>query len=447
MLKYDVVIIGGGTAGAIAAVASGRNGLKTLLVEKMNSLGGTQTLGMVTPMMPLLIGDEKLQNISGINNEIVKRIEDVKMGRKLWFDPETLKIVLEEAVVSEGVQIMYDASFVESVTEDNKIKSVLLQSRGKKIEVAAKHFIDASGDAHLAAASGVEFEQGINNTKKSQPVSLRFEVGNVDIPKFVNYLKEMGQVDELEIDELHTAHTFDREWPLTQVFNEGFQKGILKEEDLKYFQAFSIPGKPGVIHLNCPELSNSIDVMNSIEISIEMIKGRQMIKRYMDFFKKMLPGFEGASLNQIAPMAGVRESRRIKGEYTLTREDVAKCRKFDDSVARSNWYMDIHGLSKEEWEALEEEQKIGQALPDSERYYDIPYRTLYSKTISNLLVVGRCISADFEAQSSMRIQPVCRALGEAAGHACKIATEYNIDLISVRGQEIQKKLRAFGAYY
>ncbi|MGL4977963.1 MAG: FAD-dependent oxidoreductase, partial [Cetobacterium sp.] len=224
-------------------------------------------------------------------------------------------------------------------------------------------------------------------------------------------------------------------------------KGLLTERDAKYFQGFTVPNKIGAFYLNCPELDSNIDVMDGFQVSQQMIEGRQTIKRYIQFFKKMFPGFENAHISQIANFVGIRESIRIKGEYLLSKNDVISCKKQKDSIARCNWYMDIHGLSKEEQSELEEEQKMAKLLPINERYYDIPYRSLYSKKVKNLLVVGRCISVDFEAQSSMRIQPVCRALGEAAGYASKIALDSNKKIIDVTGEEIQKKMIKNGANF
>lgn len=439
MREYDVVIIGGGTSGIISGITCGREGLKTLVIEKNTMLGGSQTVGMVTPMMSLLIKDEKWQNISGLNNELAD-------GN--FFEPETLKLDLEELAVESGIHILYDTIFLEAKKNlEGNIESVIVHSRNRKQEIKAKYFIDASGDAILATNVGVEYEQGRNNSKIGQPMSLRFEVGNINIERFIEFLKELGQKEELEKERLHTAYTPDKTWALTPIFEKGVKEGLLKEEDIKYFQGFTVPNKEGSFYLNCPELSGNIDIMDGFEVSKEIIRGHQMIKRYLNFFRKKFPGFEKSYISQIANYVGVRESIRIKGEYILSKDDVAVCRKFEDSIARCNWYMDIHGLSKEELEKLEKEQEIGQSLPDNERYYDIPYRCLYNKKVKNLLVVGRCISVDFEAQSSMRIQPVCRALGEAAGYACSIAKNKGIELTEITGQEIQKSMKKNGAEY
>lgn len=438
MREYDVIIIGGGTSGAISGITCGREGLKTLIIEKNSILGGSQTAGMVTPMMPLLINDERLKNISGLNNEISKTN---------FFEPESLKIKLEEMAVESGIDILYDTVFLESKKIDGDLESIVVYSRNKKIEIKGKYFIDASGDAVLAVNAGIEYEQGRGNSKLSQPTSLRFEVGNVNIDKFIEFLKSLGQIEELEKEGMHTAYTPDKEWPLTPIFELGIAKGLLKIEDAKYFQGFTVPGKSGAFYLNCPELDNTINVMDGFEVSKEIIKGHQTIKRYMEFFREMFPGFENAHISQISNFIGIRESIRIKGDYILSKNDIVTYKKQKDSIARCNWYMDIHGLSKEEQEQLEEEQKIGKSLSENEKYYDIPYRTLYSKNIKNLLVVGRCISVDFEAQSSMRIQAVCRALGEAAGYACKIALDKNKTLIDITGEEIQIKMIKNGANF
>ena len=443
MNKYDCIVIGGGTAGACAGIAAARMGMKTLIIESFGFLGGTQTAALVTPLMSTLIHDPIKANISGINNEIISRMEATGDANGVWFNPEELKIVLEEMAVEAGAELLYFTQCIGVKTVERKINSIEIFNKGGIQELHAEYFVDCSGDADVAIMAGVPYNSGNALTGKNQHVSLRFECGGVDLAAFAKYMTVIAGWEH-NPGELHAAHTNYKDWYLSPLFAEGVAEGLLESADGNYFQMFSIPGKSGAVAFNCPEIKEDHNGANPLHLSKAVIKGHQMIRRYLKFMRAKFPGFDQAYINQVAAQVGVRESRRIVGDYILTAEDVAGFRKCADGISRSNWYMDVHG-SDAEREKIESIKAAD--LPDAEKYYDVPYRCLYSSNISNLLVAGRCISSDFAAQSSYRIIPTCRALGEAAGYAVYLAKSAGCGVDEITGAQIQTLLRANGAGY
>ncbi|MEI6286957.1 MAG: FAD-dependent oxidoreductase [Bacillota bacterium] len=442
-MKYDCIVIGGGTAGACAGIAAARNGLKTLIVESFGFLGGTQTGGLVTPLMSTLIADPDKANISGLNNEIIRRMEATGDANGVWFNPEELKFVLEELAVSAGAEILYFTQCIGVTVADGEILCLQIFNKAGIQTLAADYFIDCSGDADVAIMAGVPYESGSPKSGKNQHISLRFECGGVNLAQFAQYMTTLAGWEH-NPRELHAAHTNYKNWDLSPVFAAAVAEGLIELTDGNYFQMFSIPGKPDAVAFNCPEIKEDHNGANPEHLSKAVIKGRQMIRRYLKFMRAKFPGFEQAYINQVATQVGVRETRRIVGDYVLTAEDVAGYAKFTDGITRSNWYMDVHGSDDER----EQVELIKSAeLPAAEKYYDVPYRCMFSSKISNLLVAGRCISSDFSAQSSYRIIPTCRALGEVAGHAAFLAKSAGCSVGEITGEQIQLLLRANGAGY
>lgn len=437
---YDVLVAGGGTAGAVAAITVARHGLKVLVIEQMGYLGGTQTGALVTPMMELLIDGNP--EISAVNYEIKERLEKQGDGRGNWFNPEGVKTVLEEMLLEAGGHLLYFTTVIDVQKDNNKLEGLVIHNKSGIRTITASVVIDCTGDADVARLAGVPFESGKKSTGVNQPMSVRFEMGNIDLAKFGSFLKELGQNETTNLQDFYGAHTLDVRWPLSPIFKKGLEEGIITKEDAKYFQFFAVPGKPGVLSFNCPEIFENVDGTNAQHLTEAMVKGRQAIKRLVAFMKSSFPGFEDAYLLMSAPMVGVRESRRILGEYYLTAQDVARYRKFEDGIVKCNYYMDIHDMSEEDKKRLQsfETQKIVAA----EKYFEIPYRCCVPKGIENLLVAGRCISADFEAQSAMRIQQVCRALGEGCGHAAYTAIRKCQVPRAVDGKEVKKLMHGFG---
>jgi FAD-dependent oxidoreductase family protein len=439
--KVDILVAGGGTAGVPAAIAAARCGKKTLLLEQLSFLGGSATAALVTPLMHTAIKDNPT---CSINREINQRLIEAggcmvdETGNDCWFDPVILSCILEEIALSAGVEILYNTFVSDVIKKDNILKGIIIENKGGRQAIFAKRTIDATGDADLAFRCGCPCSSGRPETGINQPVSLRFEVGGIDEKQFSSFLKSMGQKDQLYFPFFHTAMIWNKKWPLTPIFEKALEAGDIEKSDTNYFQAFGIPGKKGSLSFNCPEIPPEKDVTRPDFQSASLSHGRKAIMRLIKFMKKYLPGFENAYVSQFATMLGIRESRRIVGEYVLTGKDLLGYKKFDDAISRNNYPVDIHGA----------ELECGTfEIPDeADRYHEIPYRSLVPKGIENLLVAGRCFSSDFVGQSSPRIQPICRAMGEAAGIASAISLDEGITPRKLDGRKVREYMKSKGTF-
>ncbi|GIV01940.1 MAG: hypothetical protein KatS3mg015_0770 [Fimbriimonadales bacterium] len=415
-MNYDVVVCGGGTAGAVAAIKAARLGAKTLVIEQNSGLGGTQTFAWVTPMMPNYLGGDQL--CKGMNLEIQERHArrvgpaEVEHGQ-VWYDPITVALVLEEMADDAGLHRLYNtvligADVIQSGA-DRRIEAVRVATKKGPLAIQAAQFVDATGDADLITLAGGETESG-DESGVNQPMTLRFTLARVNLAAVRDFFGEHAQPSTDRF--VHVGFAEAKESPIAHLVRAAIEDGVLLPNDLGYFQFFTIHGRPGELAFNCPRLVG-YDPLDPFDVSRAMAAGRKAIARVHEFCKRYLPGFEESYIGVIAPMIGNRESRRIVGEYVLTEEDHQQCRKFPDAIARNRYPIDIH-LTKGGVELRK--------LPEDD-YHEIPYRCLIPKGIANALVAGRCLSATFAAQSSVRIQPVCRAMGEAAGTAAALCAQ------------------------
>lgn len=426
--EFDVVVCGGGTAGAVAAIAAGRAGARTLVIEQLGSLGGTQANGWVTPMMPNYIGAFQLSR--GLNLEIQTEQAKLQPSGNLqhgeaWYDPTTLPLVLDRLAIAAKVTCLFNATLIGVHRNGQRISEIEVAARGAKRWIRGKAFIDATGDAELSALAGAELMGG-NEEGVHQPLTLRFAMGNVDIERIKR--------DDPKILRLNTADYVEcgchdaKDGALGDRVRAAVAEGVLEDDDLGYFQFFSVNGRPHELAFNTPRISG-LDPMDPFQMSRAYQVGREKIFRITRFLKARVPGFESAYVSSIAPLMGIRESRRVVGHYVLTENDHQTCRKFDDAIAHNRYPVDIHLKTGTDY----------RAFPPGE-WHDVPYRSIVAKSLDNLWVAGRCLSADFVAQSAVRIQPVCRAMGEAAGNAAAISVELNCDAIQVPYGALKAKL-------
>lgn len=404
-MKYDVIIVGGGTAGCAAAYTAGKLGLNTLLVEKNTFLGGTITGSLVIPAMKTsenAINTDFFEilytKLSSLGGAIT-----YTDGNKGWFNPELTKIALDSMMLEANVNILMCSKISEitkmlsgySVTIDSDNKNSFLQTLSDPIET--KYVIDATGDGKICELLNIE---KINFENETQPVNLRFILSGVNSKKFANWLldydKDRSVTTACEIDGnvyLSTAYTWDtdKEWALKPLFKKAVDDGVLKYADTNYFQIFSVAGTQDSIAFNCPRLLEQSENF--------YIDGRAAILRITEFCKKYLPGFEKAYISKIADTIGVRVSTRIKGRYVYTKSDLVSGKTFDNPVVISNYPIDIHS-----------DKKNTSKLEKVYQEYQLPIEAL--TVDDNLFVAGRCLSADFEAQAALRIIPSCFSMGE-----------------------------------
>jgi hypothetical protein len=389
-------------------------GAHTLVVEQFGSLGGTQSNGWVTPQMPNYIGDFKLSR--GLNTEILARQTALQPAGELahgddWYDPASLPLILDTLCEAAGVSSLFNAFLCGAKTTSGKVTAVEVATRAGRQWLEADCFIDCTGDAELCYYAGAELMRG-NDEGVHQPMTLRFTMGNVDIPRLRKAAAKFLRTNRDDYVELGYGEA--KEGAMGPVVASAVAEGILEEDDLGYFQFFSVNGRPRELAFNAPRITG-YDPLDPFEISRAYQVGRRKIYRIAEFMKRYFDGCQDAYVSVIAPLIGIRESRRVVGEYVLTGEDHAACRKFEDVVARNRYPVDIH-LSK---------GVDYRRFPPGE-WHDIPYRSLVVKGFTNLWAAGRCMSADFVAQSAVRIQPVCRACGEAAGIAAALCARDGI---------------------
>ena len=445
--EVDVLVAGGGTAGAVAGIAAAREGARTLIVEQFGCLGGSQTGALVTPMMPNQLDGVPLN--AGIDAEICSRLIARRRsgvwrdGNRGWFDPEALKHLLEQMTAEAGAELLYYTFIEDAIVDRGAIRGIVVTNKGGRAAILAGRTIDATGDGDVAVRAGAPFEAGDPATGLNQPFSVRFHLANVDFPRLADFLRSLGRHDVMDAADgsdvmlIHTAMVWGKGWTLEPLFRQAVADGVLRGTDGDYFQVFSMAGRPGELAFNCPRIRADIDGTNPYHLTRAQVAGREIIQRYVEFCRRYLPGCEGAYLAFSAPMVGVRESRRIRGEYYLTVEDVLGGRKFDDAVCRNNYPLDIHRDPKDEKPSLTK-------LPPGE-YHEVPYRCLVPRGVDDLLVAGRCLSASFEAQSSVRIQPNCRAMGQAAGLAAVLSLRQGVAPRALDGLALRAALRARGA--
>ena len=433
--EADVIVCGGGTAGTFAAIAAAEQNVSVLLLEQSGCLGGTATQALVTPMMSLRLPKD-------VTCSYLSR----RMGSLRNYDPLLLAWELEKMCLSAGVRILYHVTLCDAAVEQKTVREAIVACKKGLMRVRGKVFIDATGDGDLCCYAGASYEQGAPDTGANQPMSLRYMVGGVDLNILRAFLQEQGQKN----GPAHTARAGEiyhqvyaavmdsGDWALKQLFADAVCTGELTHEDMAYWQLFGVPGRQDTVTLNNPEFFDLTDATEPEQLTQVQIRGREAIFRQLAFYRKNIPGFQNAYVSQIAPMVGVRESRRIHTAYNLTWQDLATRQKFADRIAQSNYPVDIHGLPLDQQ---------AQALTCDQPWFEVPYRCLIPEGFRNLLVAGRCIGADFTAQSALRIQFTCRSLGEAAGIAAAMAIKQEMDLDLIDGAAVTDRMIALGAEF
>ena len=436
LYDVDICVCGGGPSGTAAAICAARNGAKVVLIERGIALGGLAVLGCVYPFMRTFAPNSDTPYLAEIKRRLLaKGIDyDDKVTGRTWHNPEVLSLIYDELCEESGVNILYETVLVDALTSGNKITTCIVQTIAGLAAIKAKTFIDSTGDAYLSRTVGVPHERGYEKTGNNQPLSFRFEMGGIDIDKLYNYVAIELQEDWCKSKPPHfeiaeAMHRTQR-YKLEEFMARGVETGELTQEEAEYMQAFTIIGKEGVMSCNFPEIPVKFKATDPIEYSKAVTYGRKMIRNMSNYLVKHLPGFEHAYISREATMLGARESWRIKGKYYLVEDDYHNQSRFPDAVCRTAWFIDAHG------------EKVSERLPEG-GFYEIPYRSLVTEKISNLIVTGRCISASFILQASMRIQPTCMSIGEAAGIAAAYGLKNNIPANVIEWDKIPKNVRSY----
>jgi len=417
--RFDVLVVGGGNAGCAAAVAAARHGARTMLVERYGFLGGTATAAMVGPWMTFHSGSKRI--VGGIAQEIVERLE--RKGASPGhvadssdyvdtitpFDPEIHKALLFEMMRESGVQLLLHAYFLRTIAAGDEVEGAVFATIGGEREYRASVTIDATADALVAASAGAATQVG-DERGRVQPASLMFRLSHVDLEKTASYVR-------MHPDQMRTslkaheraARSLTAVAGLYDLWNEACTKGeVSVPREVVSF--FATPYEDEVT-VNMTRVTG-IDPLDPDDVTRAEVEARLQVMQLLEFFRARVPGFERCRLAATGAQIGIRESRRIAGEYTLTRDDVLQGRSFPDAVAQSAYPIDIHNPDGSG--TTTHRLQHGAA-------YQIPYRCLVPERVDRLLVAGRCISTTHEALASTRLTPTVMTLGQAAGTAAALA--------------------------
>ncbi len=427
--EFDVVVLGGGPAGIAAAASAARGGCRALLIERYGFLGGMGTAAGVTNFCGLHanVHGEIRQVVHGIADDLLDRMRalgglnephDVFGGKTAAqaYDNAALKIAADALVLSSGAQLLFHAQAVGVMMQsDSEIDALLIETRSGRQAVRGRTFIDCSGDGDLAAHAGVPFEKGTSGADMMYP-STMFRVNNVDPVRFG---KDFKLFDRLMEEATARGVKFARKTPIIRP-----QKN------------------PAEWRANVTQLANAdggpVDATDALQLSAAEVEGRRQIVDFFRFLRESAPGFENAYILEIAAQVGVRETRRIVGDYRLTESDVLDCASFPDTIGVNGWMIEEHvaGDIRLKW----------QDIPASRGFNHLPYRMLCPKEIDNLLVAGRCGSMTHMGQSAARVSGGCFVMGQAAGSAAALAAGASIRPRELDAQQLQDQLEADGAY-
>jgi hypothetical protein len=410
--ECDVLVIGGGSAGSTAAIAASRNGASTILVERYGFLGGTGAMvidtiyGFFTPgkVERKIVGGIPDEVITGLKDHdvVIKRPNTYGSGSGLTYNLDILKIVWDKLTREAGVRVLHHAYFVDCLTEGGAARGALIGTPKGVVAIRAKTVIDASGDAHYAARMGAPFEDS-GAMGIAQSLTTTFRMVNVDVERAKAFPKE-------------------KMWALMTELDSKYN--LPRKEGSSH-----ITPTPGVMATNMTRVGG-VDATDIGQLSAAEAEGRWQSREYARFLIDNVPGYENAALSGVSTQIGVRETRRIKGDYWLTREDVLSARQFDDAIALCGAPIEEHHAGSDtRWEYV----------PDSGTY-GIPYRCLLPQGIEGVLVAGRCLSASHDAHASVRSIGQCMAMGQAAGTAAALSVAQNLPPRQIDHKELRTRL-------
>lgn len=429
----DIVVVGGGTTGPFAAISAARNGKRVVLIERFGSLGGNLTLGLNTKPSGALLGGLPLEvwnlarttGAAGVDYMATSKTGGVKIASPC--DPEIMKMLLTKLCVESGVQILFETFVSAPLVKDGAVTGVIVESKAGRRYIGAKVVIDCSADADMAVMAGAPYVMGSGGENAvMQPVSMYYTMSDVDIKRLADWARTTDDIPARAIPDSDEGLRYG-------LWLTGFN-GMMKQfetdtGDKLQRENITLKTANGLMYVNATRVRD-VDVFSPFEFTAAVVECYRQIDVVTRFLKTCVPGFENARIAQIAPVLGVRETRHIQGEYTLTGSDALGGVGFADSIAADASALDIH------------DPKGGDVDFRGLQSYEIPYRCLVPLQVEQILVAGRCISADHTAHARARNMPACMATGQAAGVAAAVAVETGTTVRAVDVAEVQRRLRA-----
>ncbi|MCD8041546.1 MAG: FAD-dependent oxidoreductase [Tannerellaceae bacterium] len=412
--QWDIIVVGGGPAGCAAATAAAREGAKVLLIEGTGALGGMGTSGLLNAWCPFT--DKEKIIYKGIAEKVflesMKGVPHVKGYDWVPINTEYLKVVYDDLVLSEGVSVLFFTTMAAvEMKQNGVVDAIVVANKAGLTAYKAKLFIDCTGDGDLATWAGADFETG-DDKGDVQEGTLCFALSNVD---------------PYEFSLIGSVHSNRKDGPIYKMLESG-KYNLIKDNHINDKYA-----GPGYLMFNAGHVTvNSTDPAS---LSSAMITGRKIARQFQEGLAEYEPKVFAASyLASTASLMGIRESRRIKCDYTFTIDDWLARREFEDGIGRNNYYIDVHKSDAKEFHRYAKGESHG-----------IPFRSLLPVGLKNVFVAGRCISTDHYAHGSLRVMPPCLVTGEAVGVAAgQIVKSRTPDIHSVDIPTLRTRLKEVG---
>ena len=419
--EAEVVVLGSGSAGCVAAIAAARQGADTLLVERYGFLGGTSVMVLDTFYGFYTPGEHSLRVVGGIPWEVVDRLRTFDSilerpntygaGTGVTYNPPMLEVLWEQFALESGVRLRLH-TFCAGVERDGeRVTGLIVAGKSGLGVIRGRVFVDASGDADLCHWANAPYESA-HVSGQAQSLTTTFRLGSVN-------MEEALKVKRADLEREMKEANISGDYRLPR------EEGSVHRTTIA-----------GVVATNLTRVAN-VDALDPQALTKAEIEGRKQALEYTRFLRERIPGYENAFLMNFSTQIGVRETRRIYGEYRLTRDDVLSARKFEDAIAQCGAPIEDHTAgSSTRWEYV----------PNSDTY-DIPFRALVPQTVINVVAAGRCLSADHDAHASVRSMAQCMAMGQAAGTAAALASRQDSLIRSVTATQLQAQLKADGARF
>jgi len=417
--RYDVVVVGSGSAGSAAAISAARTGARTLLLDRLGFMGGTSTAVLDTFYAFYTPGDSPRRVVGGIGWEVVEALTDQGIaferpntygaGTGVTYDQEALKLLWERLAEDAGVDLLLHTWATGVRVVEGRTDAIRVWNKGGERWIESAAVVDASGDADVCAMAGVRYDDA-RSTGQVQSLSTLFRLANVDVARATAVPKAdlWARMGEAAATGEYRLPRVEGSWHRTP--------------------------HPGIVMIHMTRIPN-VDATDPVELTRAELEGRRQVREYHRFLRDRVPGFEASVLVGTSPAIGVRESRRVHGDHRLTREDVLQGRRFDDEIALCGAPIeDHHAGGDTEWRYV----GVGGV-------YGIPYRSLLPAGVEGLLVAGRCFSATHDAHASARSMATCMAMGQAAGTAAALAVAGGTVPRSVDAAALRERLLRDGA--
>ena len=436
--EVDILVVGGGPAGIMAAEAAAGKGLSVMLLESRGYLGGNLTIGL--PILGFL-GHKGTQIIKGLPQRFIDRLRargaasehrPCALHMSLTIvDAEEVKRTALEIMEENGVEVLMYVFCTDVIKEGNDVQGVIIESKAGREAILAKTVIDCTGDGDVAFRAGVECRKG-DAEGGMQPPTLMFCMKGVDVQQLRDAIVQ--HPDRYDMDTM-PAEQFRSGKFITVGLRNQIREAQAKGYRIPVARTILITGlADDEIWVNMTRV-NGVDSTRPESYTYGEIEGRRQIYEVERYLKDFVPGFAGAHMEKVASFLGIRESRVIVGKYVLTADDILHDRRFPDAIAVAGYPVDIHHA-----------QGGDCTLYWCDDCYDIPYRCLVPEQVGRLLVAGRCASMDHEAMASTRVMSTCMAMGEAAGRAARLALEAGVAPAELDAQVVREELRRTGAF-